>query len=114
MKTCNGCGGVLGRDCWNEHDCIQISQSMNSQDQQHVNQLDHELSWERNVVVPDLERKLEIALVYINDLSRSLYESEFLSTNDRRVIEESVNFYNENKGYIKTEAVKNGGDDLPF
>lgn len=27
MNTCIACGGVLGRDCFNEHDCIQISQN---------------------------------------------------------------------------------------
>lgn len=25
MGTCRGCGGILGRDCYNEHDCISIS-----------------------------------------------------------------------------------------
>lgn len=25
MSICRGCGGILGRDCWNEYDCIQIS-----------------------------------------------------------------------------------------
>lgn len=25
MSICQGCGGVLGRDCWNEADCVQIS-----------------------------------------------------------------------------------------
>ena len=25
MSICQGCGGILGRDCWNEADCIQIS-----------------------------------------------------------------------------------------
>lgn len=25
---CAGCGGVLGRDCWNEQDCVWISQDM--------------------------------------------------------------------------------------
>jgi hypothetical protein len=24
-RLCQGCGGVLGRDCWNEADCVQIS-----------------------------------------------------------------------------------------
>jgi hypothetical protein len=28
-KYCQGCGGILGRDCFNEHDCIMISQSQN-------------------------------------------------------------------------------------
>lgn len=26
--TCRGCGGVLGRDCWNEEDCMWITQDM--------------------------------------------------------------------------------------
>ena len=25
MSICQGCGGILGRDCWNEADCVQIS-----------------------------------------------------------------------------------------
>ena len=28
MSRCQGCGGVLGRDCWNEADCVWISQDM--------------------------------------------------------------------------------------
>lgn len=26
MQICNGCGGVLGRDCFNPRECEQISQ----------------------------------------------------------------------------------------
>lgn len=29
---CQGCGGVLGRDCWNEIECISITNSMYFQD----------------------------------------------------------------------------------
>jgi len=25
MATCRACGGILGRDCFNEADCLQIS-----------------------------------------------------------------------------------------
>src|SRR5690242_11500028 len=28
MRRCAGCGGVLGRDCWNEQDCVWITQDM--------------------------------------------------------------------------------------
>jgi hypothetical protein len=24
-RICQGCGGILGRDCFNEYDCMQIS-----------------------------------------------------------------------------------------
>lgn len=27
---CSGCGGILGRDCFNEYDCIQISRQIES------------------------------------------------------------------------------------
>jgi hypothetical protein len=27
MATCSACGGVLGRDCFNEQDCLSISDS---------------------------------------------------------------------------------------
>lgn len=25
VRTCQGCGGILGRDCYNESDCLMIS-----------------------------------------------------------------------------------------
>lgn len=28
IKYCQGCGGRLGVDCWNEGDCVNISRSM--------------------------------------------------------------------------------------
>ena len=27
-RRCAGCGGVLGLDCWNEQDCVWITQDM--------------------------------------------------------------------------------------
>lgn len=30
MRLCQGCGGVLGRDCFNEMDCISISHQSQS------------------------------------------------------------------------------------
>ena len=29
MANCRACGGVLGRDCFNEQDCLEISRSEN-------------------------------------------------------------------------------------
>lgn len=29
MRICQGCGGVIGRDCFNEHECIEIANSNN-------------------------------------------------------------------------------------
>lgn len=31
-RICQGCGGVLGRDCYNEYDCVQIGKSMEIHD----------------------------------------------------------------------------------
>lgn len=31
---CSGCGGVLGRDCWNEQDCMWITNDMAMRGQQ--------------------------------------------------------------------------------
>ena len=30
MRLCRGCGGVLGRDCFNEMECISITHSQQS------------------------------------------------------------------------------------
>jgi hypothetical protein len=40
MKTCRACGGVLGRDCYNEHDCLQISNSNMQHDEQAVSEIE--------------------------------------------------------------------------
>lgn len=37
MANCRGCGGILGRDCWNEYDCMQISaNNYRNEDEQYV------------------------------------------------------------------------------
>lgn len=45
MSTCAGCGGVLGRDCFNEADCVWITQDMQmraAQDAEFDRQAEHE------------------------------------------------------------------------
>lgn len=32
MNYCSACGGLLGRDCWNEQDCLMISENNKRQD----------------------------------------------------------------------------------
>lgn len=115
MKKCNGCGGVLGRDCWNEQDCVSISQNNYNVDQQHINQLQSELHWERDVVVPDLEIKLSMALTSLYDLAQMLNKMP-ISQNEAEHVERAFEFFNENRMYKKPEGkqVINDNDDLPF
>lgn len=59
MTTCQGCGGVLGRDCWNEQDCVWITMDMAhraSQQQppepcQGCSEVTGEMTWCLNVCV---------------------------------------------------------------
>lgn len=48
MKICKGCGGVLGRDCWNEMECLMIGAREESRKEgeivQQVQNI-HELTW---------------------------------------------------------------------
>ena len=39
MRTCQGCGGVLGRDCFNETDCVNITHRMEQHQRQQSDQL---------------------------------------------------------------------------
>ena len=48
MANCRACGGVLGRDCWNEQDCMQIS---NSYDNYENNELIRMLQYENSVLI---------------------------------------------------------------
>jgi len=106
---------IIGRDCWNEQDCVQISQSQNNQDQQFINQLQSELHWERDVVVPDLEQKLSSALTAMYDLASMLNKLE-ISQNEAEHVEKALQFYNENRNYKKpVVTTSNTNDDgLPF
>lgn len=38
MANCRACGGVLGRDCFNEHDCLMISE--NNRNEPHVDYIE--------------------------------------------------------------------------
>jgi hypothetical protein len=106
---------IIGRDYWNEQDCVQISQSQNNQDQQFINQLLSELHWERDVVVPDLEQKLSSALTAMYDLASMLNKLE-ISQNEAEHVEKALQFYNENRHYKKpVVTTSNTNDDgLPF
>lgn len=56
---CNGCGGVLGRDCFNPRECEQISQENNQSDEvRHLMQKIEQLEAEKE----ELFRHVEIAL----------------------------------------------------
>jgi hypothetical protein len=48
MNICRSCGGVLGRDCWNEQDCMQIS---NSYDNYENHELIKMLQYENSVLM---------------------------------------------------------------
>lgn len=58
-RTCRACGGILGRDCFNEPDCMEISLNnthfYESQIDAHYNQLQSEY-----YALIEAERKIEI------------------------------------------------------
>ena len=62
MSICQGCGRILGRDCWNEADCIQIS-----------NQQAHDL-YILEFVQRDLIYAEERIRYLINQKKRSIFE----------------------------------------
>lgn len=39
MKICNGCGGYVGRDCFNPIECEQIARNMNYDAQSQIQEL---------------------------------------------------------------------------
>ena len=48
MRHCQGCGGILGRDCFNEQECVWIGQSI-EQDGQRALQGNSELHTEISI-----------------------------------------------------------------
>jgi len=59
MKICRGCGGVLGIHCWNEIDCINISNYQSNDDRHEIDSLEEYISIltyvmkENNIKIPD-------------------------------------------------------------
>lgn len=43
-NICNGCGGVIGRDCYNPRECEEISRQNHNQDSQELEHLRRENS----------------------------------------------------------------------
>lgn len=39
MRRCQGCGGVLGQDCWNEIDCMEIGRRQEMDSIEHQDML---------------------------------------------------------------------------
>lgn len=76
MSICQGCGGVLGRDCWNESDCVQIS-----------NQQSHDL-----YLLDFMQRDL----VYAEERIR--YLEEFIVNNGLEIPYPKINTDNEEEG----------------
>lgn len=44
MTTCRACGGVLGRDCYNEADCLDISRRQSQDDYYYTADLENYIS----------------------------------------------------------------------
>ncbi len=80
MRICQGCGGLLGRDCFNEQECMWISQSMQQQDgqQQHQQenaQLQHEI-YVRDEHIKVLQDAVKEFLKVINRSPAALHHYE--------------------------------------
>jgi len=44
MANCRACGGVLGRDCFNESDCLEISRREEYENNPDIQCLEHYIS----------------------------------------------------------------------
>jgi len=53
MANCRACGGVLGRDCFNEADCLEISRSEQYGNDYNIGELEHYIS----VLIYTMEQK---------------------------------------------------------
>lgn len=56
MRTCQGCGGVLGRDCFNEDECVWITQDMQRRQQEEYAMDCRALERERSALAERCER----------------------------------------------------------
>lgn len=63
MKYCQGCGGIVGRDCFNEIECMSISAQQNHYDEQYLLaeiELLKKTLKENGIPIPELNKQHEI------------------------------------------------------
>ncbi len=53
MANCRACGGVLGRDCYNESDCMDISRNQDMYMSQDISNMEHYVS----ILIYTMEQK---------------------------------------------------------
>jgi len=73
MSICSGCGGVLGRDCYNESECVWIGQNQESyyQAQSQIDEMIRE-----GDLIPMSKVKVLI------DALKSIYDPDYDGMND--------------------------------
>lgn len=69
MRTCMGCGGVLGRDCFNEMECLEIYHRQQQEAQQKSNSSEIQIH-ELTARVARLEQQIEYLTNVTNSLNR--------------------------------------------
>lgn len=57
MANCRACGGVLGRDCYNEQDCMSIS---HNEQQMYYQGLDHAEDYIRTLIYTLEQNKITV------------------------------------------------------
>ena len=57
MANCRACGGVLGRDCFNEHDCLMIS---HNQEQEYYQNIEHSEDYIRTLIYTLEQNKIPV------------------------------------------------------
>ena len=62
MSTCNSCGGVVGKDCFNPQECAWITQQM-AADQQHQSEQITKLQTENKRLTEELRKWSELAQI---------------------------------------------------
>jgi len=72
-----------------------------------------ELNYKQDVVIPDLEQKLEEAIRYLQNTCSIVNKFE-LEKSDSDYIERMFQFCNENISYNKKERVEDNNDEFPF
>lgn len=66
--NCRACGGVLGRDCFNEMDCLSVSMHDEQQDRQKANSLEERIARIEAIlgIVPPTPEPIKLNLVIPN------------------------------------------------
>lgn len=107
MSRCNGCGGVVGRDCFNPQECEWITQQMNNDVaadydalKAHVCQLEEQLTQQTNETLEAYNRECKRVDELTEEVAKKQERIRELESDYKKLTDASILFAEDRQKHI--------------